>query len=97
MMDIIVNPKVDKDIASKSFKILQHVLYSTGSVAFENIWNFEKDHSEPDDVWPIGYDNFWAFVKDKFNSLTQNIDDNDQVRVFLLFFFLIKILLNEFF
>jgi hypothetical protein len=81
MMDIIVNPKVEKDIASKSYKTLQHVLYSTGSNAFENIWDF---NSECEDVWPVGYDNFWKFIKDKFNMSTlkmstQNTED-DQVR-----------------
>ncbi|PKK69590.1 hypothetical protein RhiirC2_866672 [Rhizophagus irregularis] len=84
MMEIIVNPKVDKDINFKSYKILQHVLYTTGSIAFENIWNFEN-HSDPEEVWPVGYDSFWAFIKDKFNSLTQNIDDNDQSTRILLF------------
>ncbi|GBC05337.1 hypothetical protein RclHR1_06180022 [Rhizophagus clarus] len=93
VMDIIVNPKVDKDITYKSYKILQHVLCSTGSIAFENIWNFEKDHSEPEDVWPIGYDNFWMFIKDKFNSLAQNIDDTDQSSRILL---LIEQIVNVF-
>lgn len=97
-MEIIVNPKVDKDINFKSYKILQHVLYTTGSIAFENIWNFEN-HSDPEEVWPVGYDSFWAFIKDKFNSLTQNIDDNDQVRhnIYIYIRILIKILFNKFF
>ncbi|RIA82897.1 hypothetical protein C1645_487880 [Glomus cerebriforme] len=86
MMDIIVNPPADKDkdVSFKSYKILQHVLYSTGSSAFENIWNFEKVCSEQEDVWPIGYNNFWAFIKDKFMLSTQITNDDQSTRILLL-------------
>ena len=84
MMDIIVDPRVEKVIASKSYKILQHTLYSTGSNAFEKIWDFERINSEHEDLWPIGFDNFWAFIKNKFNLSTQNTEDGQVKKNFLI-------------
>ncbi|CAG8704744.1 14199_t:CDS:2, partial [Funneliformis mosseae] len=76
MMDFIADLTLDKNICSKSYKVLQHTLHATGSIAFEDMWSFEENNL--DDIWPIGYDNFWMFIKSRFNSAMNTKDDQSE-------------------
>ncbi|CAG8753507.1 15243_t:CDS:2 [Dentiscutata erythropus] len=81
LMDTIVSDQVDDDIASRSYKVLQHVLQTSGNAAFQNIWTFEQLDAEQGTLWE-NYVNFWKFIENLFTSLTK-VDKSDRIMMLL--------------
>ncbi|CAG8806308.1 19212_t:CDS:2, partial [Racocetra fulgida] len=70
LMDIIASDQVDDDIASRAYKVLQHILQTSGNAAFQYIWTSEQIDTEEGTLW-ANYVNFWKFIEKQFTSLTK--------------------------
>ncbi|CAG8841283.1 22898_t:CDS:2, partial [Racocetra persica] len=70
LMDIIASDQVDDYIASRAYKVLQHILQTSGNAAFQYIWTSEQIDTEEGTLW-ANYVNFWKFIEKQFTSLTK--------------------------
>ncbi|RHZ52061.1 hypothetical protein Glove_465g57 [Diversispora epigaea] len=65
LMDIIVNDQVENmEIITGAYRVLQHILQTSGTTAFQKIW--EIDHVDPEQkpgpLWNE-YTDFWNFIE----------------------------------
>ncbi|CAG8717103.1 12831_t:CDS:2 [Cetraspora pellucida] len=83
LMDIIASDQVDDDIASRAYKVLQHILQTSSNEAFQYIWTSERIDADEGTLWE-NYVNFWKFIENRFTSLIKvNKDKHERIIMIL--------------
>ncbi|CAG8572841.1 16530_t:CDS:2, partial [Cetraspora pellucida] len=83
LMDIIASDQVDDDIASRAYKVLQHILQTSSNEAFQYIWTSERIDADEGTLWE-NYVNFWKFIENQFTSLIKvNKDKHERIVMIL--------------
>ncbi|KAG9286650.1 hypothetical protein G9A89_012200 [Geosiphon pyriformis] len=91
VMDLIVNEKVEDNVAARAYKLLQHVLQTSGSEPFQNIWKIPKELPEQDGLWAEYPLDFWKFIQTKLVSSSMNGEAKKIIRESMLLDHIISI------
>ncbi|CAG8662347.1 12446_t:CDS:2, partial [Acaulospora morrowiae] len=83
LMDMIVNDEVENlDTATRAYRVLQHVLQTSGTEAFQNVWKLdEKEEYNKGSFWSQ-YTDFWRFIEIQFKPHQDN--DKEDRTIMLL-------------
>ncbi|CAG8463267.1 79_t:CDS:2, partial [Diversispora eburnea] len=87
LMDIIVNDQVENmEIITGAYRVLQHILQTSGTTAFQKIWKIDHVDHEQGPLWNK-YTDFWNFLEQliPYQQSTDKVEKVERVeRVIML-------------